>query len=194
MIKHGRHILFEKFTRRAKVCGLSFLDCPFRMLTGWVGKLRSRGLFSPTFFWHLTCFWLWLLAVFIFYFDTLFLVMEFVCLVEEMQFMLISRCRAHFTRNHDNITRFNGNTGTFKQQQQQQDKQKTFPYLFCLFVLLLLLLLLLCFCTCQLPFLEPEVVQRAVRHSLQLNSDADITPQIKFFRDYFLSTGSHIFL
>ena len=33
----------EKSTRCAKVCGLFFLDCAFRMLIGWAGKLRSRG-------------------------------------------------------------------------------------------------------------------------------------------------------
>ena len=34
---------FEKFTRCAKVCGLFFLDCAFRMLIGWADKLWSRG-------------------------------------------------------------------------------------------------------------------------------------------------------
>ena len=32
-----------KFTRCAKVHGLFFLDCAFRALIGWAGKLRSRG-------------------------------------------------------------------------------------------------------------------------------------------------------
>ena len=31
------------FTWSAKVCGLFFLDCAFRVLIGWTGKLRSRG-------------------------------------------------------------------------------------------------------------------------------------------------------
>ena len=35
--------LFAKFTKCAKVYGLSFLDFTFRMLIGWAGKLRSRG-------------------------------------------------------------------------------------------------------------------------------------------------------
>ena len=33
----------EKFMRCAKVHGLFFLDCSFRMLIGWAGRLRSRG-------------------------------------------------------------------------------------------------------------------------------------------------------
>ena len=77
--------------------GFLFLTVLFGRWLAGLANSDHVGCFSPTFFWHLTCFWLWLLAVFIFYFDTLFLVMEFVCLVEEMQFMLISRCRAHFT-------------------------------------------------------------------------------------------------
>ena len=36
----------EKFTRYAKVYGLFLLDCAFWMLTGWAGKLRSRGFIS----------------------------------------------------------------------------------------------------------------------------------------------------
>ena len=39
------NICFEKFTRCAKVCGLSFLDCALRVLIGWAGKLWSRDLF-----------------------------------------------------------------------------------------------------------------------------------------------------
>ena len=38
--------LFEKFTKRAKVCGLLFLDCAFRAMTGWAGKPRSHGKHS----------------------------------------------------------------------------------------------------------------------------------------------------
>ena len=34
---------FEKSTRCAKVCGLYFLDCAFRTLIGWAGKLQSHG-------------------------------------------------------------------------------------------------------------------------------------------------------
>ena len=34
---------FEKFTRCAKVCGLSFLNCALRMLIGWAVKLQSHG-------------------------------------------------------------------------------------------------------------------------------------------------------
>ena len=34
--------LFEKFARCAKVYGLFFLDCAFRMLIGWADELRSR--------------------------------------------------------------------------------------------------------------------------------------------------------
>ena len=33
----------EKFMRCAKVHGLFFLDCSFRMLIGWADKLQSRG-------------------------------------------------------------------------------------------------------------------------------------------------------
>ena len=29
----------------AKVCGLSFLRCAFRMLIGWASKLQSRGIY-----------------------------------------------------------------------------------------------------------------------------------------------------
>ena len=36
-------IVFEKFTRCAKVCGLFSLDCPFQALIGWAGKRRSHG-------------------------------------------------------------------------------------------------------------------------------------------------------
>ena len=53
MIKHDRHIL-EKFTRFAKVRGLLFpLDCAFRVLTGWAGKLRSSSLVGLVVF----CLW-----------------------------------------------------------------------------------------------------------------------------------------
>ena len=44
----------EKFTRCAKVCGLLFLDCAYRMLIGWAGKLQSRGycsIINCYFFW-----------------------------------------------------------------------------------------------------------------------------------------------
>ena len=43
IIKHGRHV-FEQFTRCVKVLWAFFLDCAFRVLIGWAGKLRSRGL------------------------------------------------------------------------------------------------------------------------------------------------------
>ena len=45
IIQHGGHI-FEKFTRCAKVCGLFLLDCAFRILIGWAGKLRSHGKYA----------------------------------------------------------------------------------------------------------------------------------------------------
>ena len=37
------HFVFEKFMRCAKVYGLLFLDCAFRVLIGWAGKLQSHG-------------------------------------------------------------------------------------------------------------------------------------------------------
>ena len=36
---------FEKFTRRAKFYGFSFLDCDIRMPIGWASDLRSRGYY-----------------------------------------------------------------------------------------------------------------------------------------------------
>ena len=38
--------LFEKFARCTKLCGLFFLDCAFRVLIGYAGKLRSHGFIN----------------------------------------------------------------------------------------------------------------------------------------------------
>ena len=37
---------FTRFTRCTKVCGLFLLNCAFRILIGWAGKLRSRGKYA----------------------------------------------------------------------------------------------------------------------------------------------------
>ena len=43
IIKHGRHILAEIHEVRKGLWAF-FLDCAFRMLIGWTGELRSRGM------------------------------------------------------------------------------------------------------------------------------------------------------
>ena len=44
IIKHGRHIVWEIHEVRKDIWAFFFRDCALRMLIGWAGKLRSRGV------------------------------------------------------------------------------------------------------------------------------------------------------
>ena len=44
IIKHGGHIFGEIYKLRKGLWAF-FLDCVFRVLIGWAGKLQSRGIF-----------------------------------------------------------------------------------------------------------------------------------------------------
>ena len=45
IIKRGGHIFGEIYKLR-KGLWTNFLDCVFRVLIGWAGKLRSRGVLA----------------------------------------------------------------------------------------------------------------------------------------------------